>query len=1038
MVDVENIINSSNVAFPELEKKVLDFWQQNNAFETSIRKSAKPYIFYDGPPFATGLPHHGHLLASTIKDIVARYYTMKNHCVERRFGWDCHGLPIEHEIDKQQNMPTYQLVEKIGVAGYNDLCKNIVQLYTSQWQETITKLGRWVDFENDYKTMDPDFMESVWWVFNRLWEKGLIYRGTKVVPYSTALSTGLSNFEAGSNYQDVQDPSLYILFDLVDTNESLLVWTTTPWTLPSNLGVCVGPEIEYCLVNNNDKLIWVAKKRKDALFENCEIIAEKLGKDLAGLQYKPLFDFFAKQAEQGAFKIYTDDFVSVDDGTGLVHMAPAFGEDDHRIMSSVGVDIVCPVDDNGCFTSEVVDFQKMHVKQADKEIIKLLKSQNKVFKHDTIVHSYPHCPRSDTPLIYKAIPSWYIEVTALKDRLLAANEQINWVPGHVKYGRFGKWLEGAKDWAVSRNRVWGTPVPLWVNDVTQNVKCIGSREELFALSGQKVTDLHRQHVDHIEFTLPKEPGVYRRVTEVLDCWFESGAMPYAQNHYPFSNKEAFEAGFPAAFIAEGLDQTRGRFYTLTVLAVALFDKPAFTNVIVSGIVSAEDGKKMSKRLKNYTPPLELIEKYGADALRLYLINSGLVKAQEQRFKDEGVKDMVRHTLLPWYNAAKFLLTYAQVDNWHNELNDAEYTILDLWLQSRLQSLKQLINHAMVEYKLYLVVPELLKFLDELTNIYIRFNRSRFWAAGMSKDKQAAYCTLYAAINEFNLCMAPFAPFCAESIYQLLGKLDFSFDNNSSVHYQDFPIADESSVNVLLEDAVLRMYQVVILGRQCRNDAKIKNKIPLKSVTIIHKDEAVLLEIAKLEKIILQELNVKKVIYESKEADFIALKAQPCSPVLGKRFGNKFGEIRKLIGNMSVDDILLYEKHGEINLGGHDFATGDINILRKAKDGIQNIASNSWVSVQLDCSLNQELLDHGLAREVINRIQKTRKEMQLQVSDRIHLQVCASDTIANIIRQHNSLIAEETLATQIDFVDTVAQSFNYEIDGASLQLRIKVV
>ena len=1037
MVDLENLTNSSEVSLPDLEKKVLDFWQLNNAFETSIRKSAKPYIFYDGPPFATGLPHHGHLLASTIKDIIARYYTMKDYCVERRFGWDCHGLPIEHEIDKQQNMPTYQLVEKIGVAGYNELCKNIVQLYTSQWQETITKLGRWVDFENDYKTMDPDFMESVWWVFNSLWDKGLIYKGTKVVPYSTALSTGLSNFEAGSNYQDVQDPSLYVLFELTDSNASLLVWTTTPWTLPANLGICVGPEIEYCLVKYSDKFIWVAKNRKDFLFEGCEVIKQCFGKDLVNLQYKPLFDYFAKQSALGAFRIHVDDFVSVDDGTGLVHMAPAFGEDDHRIMSATNVEVVCPVDDNGCFTKEVLDFYSLHVKKADKEIIKYLKSLDKVFKHDTIVHSYPHCPRSDTPLIYKAIPSWYIEVTSLKDRLLAANEKINWVPSHVKHGRFGKWLENAKDWAVSRNRVWGTPVPLWINDVTQNIKCIASKEELFSLSGKQVTDLHRHNVDDIEFSIPGEPGMYKRVDEVLDCWFESGAMPYAQNHYPFENKDKFELGFPAAFIAEGLDQTRGWFYTLTVLSVALFDKPAFTNVIVSGIVAAEDGKKMSKRLKNYTQPIDLIEKYGADALRLYLINSGLVKGQEQRFKDQGVKDMVRHTILPWYNAAKFLLTYAQVDKWNANLQDADYTILDLWLHSRLQSLKNLVNKAMGEYKLYLVVPELLKFLDELTNIYIRFNRSRFWAEGMSKDKQAAYFTLYTAVKEFNSCMAPFAPFCAEAIYQLMGKLDLKFDKNSSVHYQDFPVGDKSKVNVLLEQAVLRMYQVVILGRQCRNDAKIKNKIPLNSVTIIHKDKNMLAEIAKLERIILQELNVKKVIYENNESDFISLRAQPCSPILGKRFGKKFGEIRKLIESMSLDQILLYEKQGSIMLGYNKFVATEINVLRQAKAGVQNIASNSWVSVCLDCNLSQDLIDHGLAREIINRIQKTRKEMQLHVSDRICVEVYTSEKIKQIINQHQLLIKTETLTTKIDFVENVSDSFEYDVEGERLKLLIKI-
>ena len=1030
-------------SFPENEQRVLKFWHENKIFEQSVAlNSDKPqYIFYDGPPFATGLPHHGHLLASTLKDIIPRYKTMQGYCVSRRFGWDCHGLPIEHEIDKQYGKSTHELVDEIGVAGYNKACREVVMRYSSQWRTTIERLGRWVDFDNDYKTMDTDFMESVWWVFKELWQKDLIYRGTKVVPFSTALGTVLSNFEASSNYMDVQDPSVIVLFKAKERDYYFAAWTTTPWTLPANLGLCVGPDIDYVIVTDTDKNIdmVIASDRFDTLAKRRNIVKKStiLAADLIGLEYEPLFNYYSEKSEEGAFRVFGADFVTTDNGTGVVHAAPAFGEDDFNTLQAAGMKAtVKPIDNSGCFTAAVTEYAGQYIKDADKNILRDLKAKQLVYEHDTCVHSYPFCPRSDTPLIYMAIPSWYVNVEKIKERLVAANDGINWVPDHIKYGRFGKWLEGARDWAISRNRVWGTPLPIWCNDVTGNYICIGSRAELEQYAGiSDINDLHRDIVDEITFKISGEEGEYRRISEVLDCWFESGSMPYAQQHYPFENKEKFEDNFPAEFIAEGLDQTRGWFYTLNVLSVALFDKMAFKNVIVNGIIAAEDGKKMSKRLRNYTPPDELFEKYGADALRLYMINSGLVKGQEQRFRDDGVLEVVRQTLLPYYNAYKFFSTYAKVDNWQYDKHGVESdNIVDLWLKSRSQSLTKMINKHMDAYKLYVVVPEILSFIDDLTNIYIRLNRQRFWQDGMEPDKMAAYTTLYNTLLDLSLCLAPFAPFISEHIYMELIK----FTNNDmpkSVHLCSYPKADGKSIDSGLELGVALMQQVIVLGRQKRNDEKIKVKIPLRSILIIHRDKSVLREVEKLEDYIKAELNVKEVNYSDSESDWVNYDVRPCSPILGKRFGSKFGHYRKLISSMGLNEIDELEEKGVITLGEEKFTTQDILLFRKPKDGT-DVVTGTKIAINLDLVLDDSLLAEGLAREVVNRIQKTRKDIGLEVDDRINIVFKADKKLEDIINNHLEYIAKETLAIELSIEDSPLNAVEFDIDGLVLSLSIK--
>ena len=1034
-------------SFVEAEHGVLEFWERERIFEKSLAQTAdKPaFVFYDGPPFATGLPHHGHLLASTIKDIVPRYWTMKGRYVERRFGWDCHGLPVEHEIDKKLGASSIDLIPQIGIKGYNDECRKIVQLYVNEWRHTIERLGRWVDFDNDYRTMDVTYMESVWWVFKQLWERGLIYEDFKVMPYSTELTTVLSNFEAGLNYQDVQDPSITVLYKLDDEDAYLACWTTTPWTLPSNLAVCAGPDIEYVKAHDSEREIdlYLAKARV-AEYEKrhpLKVVAQCKGRDLEGRTYVPMFPYFADEKSNGAFRVLVDGYVTTDEGTGLVHQAPAFGEDDFRIARENGIEATpCPLDAGGRFTEEVADFHSEYVKDADRNIIRHLRDAGVLYEQDVIMHNYPYCWRSDTPLIYRAIPSWFVRVTDIKDEILASNAQVHWVPEHIKEGRFGNFLRSAIDWSISRNRIWGNPLPIWINDETGSAFCMGSIDELEQYTGVRVDDLHRENVDDLTFELEGEEGTYRRIEEVLDTWFDSGSMPYGQLHYPFENQEKFESGFPAEFIAEGLDQTRGWFYTLSVLSTALFGGPAFKNVIVNGIVVAEDGKKMSKSLRNYTAPDELMETYGADALRLYLINSGLVRGEEQRFADAGVREMVRRALLPWYNAFNFLKTYAEIDQWSpaRGLHFGD-NILDQWILSKLQSLKARVATEMEQYRLYNVVPRLFEFIEDLTNWYIRLNRTRYWGEDVSADKLAAYSTLYTTLIELSHVMAPFAPFLSEFIYRELrafGDEKEQAQTPESVHLCAYPEADEDRIQPRLEDAVRRMQQVLLLGRQKREEAKIKFRTPLACLTIVHRDEALLREIEQLEEYVLRELNVKQVQYSQDEGAYIELHAKPNFPVLGKRLGKRMREFQVLIEAMDAQSIESYQAGGEVELGGERFGEGDIDVFREALPHT-NAISDRLITIDLDCALTDALRLEGLAREVVNRIQRARRELDLNVSDRIEVRYDGDDEVATAIDSHSDYISGEILATRLERGSPTHAAFEVDVEGHALRFSIEV-
>ena len=1027
-------------SFVRMEREVLAMWERSNVFQQSMarRRNKQPYIFYDGPPFATGLPHHGHILAGTIKDIVPRYWTMKGRYVLRRFGWDCHGLPIEHEIDKRLGMSAQQAVAELGVAGYNDECRAIVGRYVEQWRRTVTRLGRWVDFDNDYKTMDAWYMESLWWVFKQLWERGLIYQGEKIMPVSTALETPLSNFEATSNYMEVQDPAVTVLLKLRDEDAYLSVWTTTPWTLPSNLAVCVGANIPYVRAGDAQlgRDIYFAEERL-AAYGDLEVKARLRGADLVGRAYEPLFPYFAAQRERGAFVVVADDYVTAAEGTGLVHQAPAFGEDDQRVLRAAGIRaFVCPVSMAGRFTDEVPDFAGWHVKEADRAIIGHLKECGLLYRQDVVQHAYPYCYRSDTPLIYRAVPSWYVRVTEIVDRLVANNERVRWVPEHIKRGRFGNWLQGAADWAISRNRVWGTPIPVWINDVTGQQLCIGSIDELRTRTGVCVADLHREHVDPLTFSVAGEEGVYRRIPEVLDCWFESGAMPYAQLHYPFENQEVFEAGFPAEFIAEGLDQTRGWFYTLAVLAAALYDKPAFRNVIVNGMVMAADGKKMSKRLRNYTPPDELMETYGADALRLYLINSGLVRAEEQRFADAGVRDMARRALLPWRNAFVFLKTYAEIDGWSPErgshLGD---NILDQWILSRLQTLKAGVAAEMDAYRLYNVVPQLFEFIEDLTNWHIRLNRGRFWGEAITADKIAAFATLHGVLQELCRLMAPFAPFLSDHLHQELAKFGGGTEP-TSVHLCDYPTFEEGFAKPALESAVARMRQVILLGRQQREEARVGLRTPLRSLKVIHRDQDLLGELAKLGIYIKAELNVQELSFDADEERYVQLAAKPNFRLLGKRLGKRMKVFGPLINGLSARQIAELREEGALAVQGERFTLEEIEVRQQPLAG-SGAATDGSISIVLDTALTEDLIRGGYAREIVNRVQRARKDRGFALSDRIVLRFDGAAELLRAADEHRSYIMGETLCTTFEQAAIAERDapVQAEIDGMAIQFAL---
>jgi isoleucyl-tRNA synthetase len=1021
----------ANVDLPAMEREILELWRRTKAFQESVlrRPADNEYVFYDGPPFPTGSPHYGNLLAGVIKDMVPRYWTMRGYRVERRFGWDTHGLPIEMEVEKRLGISGPRAIADYGVDRFNEAARSVVQANTENWEVLTERIGRWVDFDNDYKTMDPEFMETVWWVFKQLWDKGLVYKDFKVLPYSWGASTPLSNFEANKDYRDVEDPSITVRLQVLEgsgpvaAGDHLLIWTTTPWTLPGNLAVAVGEDNVYVRVADDGDHYWIAKERAATAFgADHRVTTETTGSGMVGASYVPPFDYFGGERERGAFRIIGSDDVTVDEGTGLVHMAPAYGEADFYALKTAGIAaLVDPVDAEGAFTDEVPEVAGVNVKEADATLIRLLEESGKLVHATRITHSYPFCERTGTPLIYKAIPTWFIRVEQIKDRMVEINDTIHWVPDHVGTRRFGNWLENARDWAVSRNRYWGSCIPVWECSQCQESVAVGSLDELEALSGQRPTDLHKHVVDLIGWPCASCGGAMVRVPEVLDGWFESGSMPYGMLHYPFENAERFEAAFPAKFIAEGLDQTRGWFYTLIVLSTALFDKPAFENCVVNGLVLAEDGRKMSKSLNNYPDPSGIFEVMGADALRAFLINSPVLRAEPMRFSSEGVAEVVRTVLLPMWNTYSFFTTYAEADGITTaDLSAApppgDRPELDRWILSALQSLVSEVNEQMEGYYLYNVVPPTLGFIDHLTNWYVRRSRRRFWRArGESgegdADKLAAFATLYEVLTTFVEVLAPVLPFITEHLYQDLVARHHP-DAAASVHHRDFPDADADLIDTGLEISMAVVREVVRLGRNLRKREGHRVRQPLPRLTVLTRDPEVGAAVANHVSVICDELNVKEVVTTADESGLVSLSAKANFRTLGPVLGPRMPEVAAEVAALGHDDIERLLDGGTSTLAGHKLSRTDVLIERIPREGTV-VETGTDFAVALDTRVSESLFLEGLAREIVSRVQRMRRDAGLEVTDRIALLWWSEDPdLRAAIAAHVELIGAELLASTI--------------------------
>ena len=1029
---------SNKVAFPKMEEEVLSFWGKDGTFEKSLKKNEgrERYTFYDGPPFATGLPHYGHLLAGIIKDIVPRYQTMRGKYVERRFGWDTHGLPIEALAQDALGVAGAPEIKALGVDKFNEQCRSMVLKYVNEWEKTVTRMGRWVDFRNDYKTMNPEFMETIWWVFKQLWNQGRVYKSHRIMPYSWKLSTPLSNFEAGNNYKDVQDPTVTVrtkaltaesdaMKDLLakESTVYLLVWTTTPWTLPENLMICAGASIDYVAVRDvtdEARPVYImAKARLPYIFkkpEQYETVAEFKGDALKGVTYEPIFPYFADKKDEGAFRVTNDDYVTTDDGVGLVHIAPAYGEDDFRVCKEAGMTaFVDPLDDACAFTDQLPEYKGRFCKDCDKDLIKWLKAEGKLVHQATIVHSYPFCDRTDTPLIYRAIDAWYVRVEDLHERLSKNNEGVHWTPEYVGDKRFGNWLKEARDWNISRNRFWGSCIPVWINDDDpEDMICVGSVKELEELSGEKVTDLHKHFIDKI--VIRKDGKTYHRTPEVLDCWFESGSMPYAQQHYMGEGDAS--SFFPADFIAEGLDQTRGWFYTLMVLGTCLFDRSPYRNVIVNGLILAEDGKKMSKRLKNYPDPNLMLNTYGADAIRLYMIYSPVVKAESLKFSENGVKQLMRDLLIPWWNAYSFFVTYANVD----KFDDAEVVypesqnVLDRWIVSSMETLIADVTAAMDSYDLQKAVRPFVRFIEDLTNWYIRRSRRRFWKSTNDGDKLCAYRTLRYVLVQLAKVAAPFTPFIAEEIYRnLKGASD-----PDSVHLCDFPTANSAARDLDLEKRMADVQAAVELGRRLRADNDLKVRQPLSALKLAGGD------VKGLEELIEDELNVKSVVFVADETDLCDVSYKANFKTLGKKCGAKM---------KAVAAAIAAAKSVPFDCEGFTITADDVLVTRSPKAGLV-VASEGAIVVGLETALTPELVAEGLAREFVSHVQSMRKEADFEVTQRISLTVEADDDTKAALEAHLDYVKNETLTTAFAFATTDAEAV--ELNGHSTKIKVEKV
>jgi len=1035
--------------FTEIERGILAIWKRDETFRRSVEErpagqdGSNEFVFYDGPPFANGLPHYGHLVTGYIKDIIPRYQTLRGRRVERRFGWDTHGLPVEMLVEQELGVSGRIQITEYGIDRFNEYCRESVFRYTDEWERYVNRAARWVDFDNDYKTLDLTYMESVIWAVKQLWEKGLLYEGYRVLPYSWAAQTPLSNFETRLDdaYRDRQDPAVIVRFELVPENgdagpTDLLAWTTTPWTLPSNLALAVGPELDYAVFEWDGRRVILGEATVPALeseLEGARRVGTISGRELVERRFRPLFPFF--EGTENAFRVLGADFVNTEEGTGVVHCAPGFGEDDMLLCEAAGIPVVCPVDDSGCFTAEVPPWQGLQVFDANKPIVRDLKERGLLVRQETYVHSYPHCWRTGTPLIYKAVNSWYVKVTAFRDRMVELNQQINWIPENVKDGRFGKWLEGAIDWSISRNRFWGAPIPIWKSDDPQypRIDVYGSLDELERDFGVRPDNLHRPFIDQLTRPNPDDPSgnsTMRRVEDVLDCWFESGSMPFAQVHYPFENKDWFDKHFPADFIVEYLAQTRGWFYTMTVLSTALFDRPPFKNCLCHGVILAEGGKKLSKSLRNFPDPEEVFDSIGSDALRWFLISSPVVRGGELYIEKDTkqIAEAVRLVLNPIWNAYYFFCLYANTDGVRARLRTDSTQLLDRYILAKTRELVDGLGQDLDAYDLSGACGRVLAHIDSLNNWYIRRSRERFWKAEKDRDKQDAYDTLYTVLVILCRVISPLLPLISEEIHRGLTG------GEGSVHLTDWPereVADASDPRLVAEMDRVREVCSATLALRAAENARVRQ--PLAELSVAGAELELLRPYLDL---IADEVNVKRVTLSEHIEEYATYRLHVNARALGPRLGKE----TKAVIQASKQGQWRNVDGGGIEVAGQLLEEGEYSLLLQPRDGVacEPLPSNDAI-VALDLRLSQELLQEGQARAVVRVVQQARKLAELHISDRIRLELALPEDWREAVERFRDYVSEQTLANQLEIREQLAGEglFVHEATLAGQPIRVGV-